>query len=265
MEIESICRYPVKSMQGEEMTAAEVTERGLPGDRELALVDVETGKVVSAKHPTRWGRLLRMQAATTSDGIEITGPDGLHLAAAKAADSSAVLSRLLGREVELTTEPPEDAQLDRITTEGEVEVPRVGNRLAAAAPGTFFDFAPLHLITTATLHSTGMARQRYRPNLVIRTDSGERYPENDWLGQDLRIGPDLHLRIIARTPRCAIPGQAHGQLPPEPEALRVVNRENRVIPIADYPAMPCAGVYAKVLHPGRISPGDRVVVQPAAV
>ena len=38
-------RYPVKSMMGEELNAAEVTERGLVGDRRFAVVDASTGKV----------------------------------------------------------------------------------------------------------------------------------------------------------------------------------------------------------------------------
>jgi hypothetical protein len=40
-------RFPVKSMQGEEIETAYVTERGLLGDRVYALIDTETGKVVS--------------------------------------------------------------------------------------------------------------------------------------------------------------------------------------------------------------------------
>jgi MOSC domain-containing protein len=40
----SLWRYPVKSMMGEELNAAEVTERGLVGDRRFALLDSETGK-----------------------------------------------------------------------------------------------------------------------------------------------------------------------------------------------------------------------------
>jgi len=47
----SLWRYPVKSMMGEELNASDLTDRGLLGDRSLALVDTETGKVVSAKNP----------------------------------------------------------------------------------------------------------------------------------------------------------------------------------------------------------------------
>ncbi len=45
--IVSLWRYPVKSMLGEELNAAEVTKRGLLGDRAYALVDSADGKVAS--------------------------------------------------------------------------------------------------------------------------------------------------------------------------------------------------------------------------
>src|SRR3954451_23154760 len=53
----SLWRYPVKSMLGEELNAAEVTERGLLGDRAYALVDQSDGKVASAKNPRKWTQL----------------------------------------------------------------------------------------------------------------------------------------------------------------------------------------------------------------
>lgn len=45
----SMLRYPVKSMMGEELTAADVREGGLIGDRAYALIDNSTGKIASAK------------------------------------------------------------------------------------------------------------------------------------------------------------------------------------------------------------------------
>ena len=54
----SIWRYPVKSMLGEELNSSYVTERGLVGDRAYALIDKETGKVVNAKNPRKWEKLL---------------------------------------------------------------------------------------------------------------------------------------------------------------------------------------------------------------
>ena len=58
----ALWRYPVKSMMGEQLNAAEVTDRGLLGDRAYALVDRETGKVASAKFPRKWPTLLAHRA-----------------------------------------------------------------------------------------------------------------------------------------------------------------------------------------------------------
>src|SRR5260370_485042 len=89
-------------------------------------------------------------------------------------------------------------------------------------------------------------------------------PENDWCGRDLRVGADVVLRVIARTPRCAVPTLAHGDLPRDAEALRVLARHNRVSPMAGSDPEPCAGVYAEVLRPGRIRVGDAVRVRAAS-
>ena len=50
----ALWRYPVKSMMGEELNAADVTERGLFGDRAYALSDKADGKVGTAKNPRKW-------------------------------------------------------------------------------------------------------------------------------------------------------------------------------------------------------------------
>lgn len=60
--IASLWRYPVKSMTGEELDTADVTDRGLLGDRAYALMD-SNGKVASAKSPRKWARLLGFWAA----------------------------------------------------------------------------------------------------------------------------------------------------------------------------------------------------------
>jgi uncharacterized protein YcbX len=50
-------------MMGEELSAAEVTERGLLGDRAYALVDSSDGKVASAKNLRKWSQLFDFRAA----------------------------------------------------------------------------------------------------------------------------------------------------------------------------------------------------------
>ena len=59
----ALWRYPVKSMIGEELNSSEITDRGLLGDRQFAVVDRVTGKVGGAKNPRRWGNFLDYRAA----------------------------------------------------------------------------------------------------------------------------------------------------------------------------------------------------------
>ena len=59
----ALWRYPVKSMQGEELNASAVTERGLRGDRAFALLDAAEGWVASAKNPRKWPHLFDFRAA----------------------------------------------------------------------------------------------------------------------------------------------------------------------------------------------------------
>ena len=61
--VRALWRFPVKSMLGEELEAADLGEGGVVGDRAYALVDKETGKVASAKHSKLWPDLLKCRAA----------------------------------------------------------------------------------------------------------------------------------------------------------------------------------------------------------
>jgi uncharacterized protein len=263
-------RYPVKSMLGEELSAVDVTERGLAGDRALALVHPETGKVVSAKNPRLWRDMLKL-AATTGPDVKIAFPDGTIMASNDPGVDQA-LSEFLGRMVTLADTPPAGLTLDRadpeqVLRDGVDAVVRldVMEEVSAAAPeGTFFDYAPLHLVTTSTLRKIAelsprgtVELERYRPNVVIAARE-EGFAENDWVGRDLRIGADLIVRVINRTPRCAIPTLEHGNLPRDTDALRVPATHNRISPAHDWDPQPCAGVHAQVLHPGRIELGDEI-------
>ena len=53
VHIDALHRFPVKSMQGEQIEIAEVGLRGVAGDRAYALVDVEDSSIASAKHPRK--------------------------------------------------------------------------------------------------------------------------------------------------------------------------------------------------------------------
>jgi uncharacterized protein len=258
----AIWRYPVKSMMGEELNATLVTERGLLGDRALALVDVETGKVASAKNPRRWPNLFDFRAAYIEPPVDagssplppvrITLPDGVTLTTDE-KDVEARLSAGVGRPVRLAS-----GDLAGATAEGYVpDVDWLAQRDEVfefpLPPGTFFDCAVVHLVTTATLDrlraeapSSRFEVRRFRPNFVIQTPEGSGgFVENDWIGHSLAIG-GARLRIDGPCPRCVMTTLPQSDLPKDPGVLRTAVRENEGN----------VGVYAAVVEGGRVRRGD---------
>ena len=279
--VEAVFRYPVKSLLGTRVEQAELRASGLAGDRSWALVDRQTGKVASAKQPRLWRSLLQLRAeylgaagqAEPAGAVTITLPDGTSVRAGQPGTDQ-VLSGFIGRPVELRQGREASTTIDRAVPE-EVLAHGVGAEVAfelielsEQTPGdSFVDYAPVHLITTATLaavtDAAGSApRPRvFRPNLVLATPGLSGYAENDWVGRQLIIGGQVRLEIFQSTVRCAVPTLAHGQDPANPQVLRALARSNR-IPVPGFGAATCAGVYARVVSPGRVRAGDEVRVAP---
>src|ERR1700678_2886000 len=96
--VATLWRYPVKSMQGEELDAADITAGGVLGDRRVAVIDSKTGKRLNAKNPRKWPRFYSFLAAYTEPprvgsalpAVRITTPAG-----ASATTDEADLPRLL--------------------------------------------------------------------------------------------------------------------------------------------------------------------------
>ncbi|HEY2203063.1 MAG TPA: MOSC N-terminal beta barrel domain-containing protein [Pseudonocardia sp.] len=169
MQVATLYRYPVKSMLGETVPHLAVDPGGAEGDRRLALVDVATGRVATAKHPRLWRALLTCSAAGGPAEVRITLPDGAELAAGDPG-VDARLSGLLGREVRLAEERAPGAEVERPAPEDVLEhgvaaeIEFATLEIAQGTPGrSFHDYAPLHLITTATLEHIGAEARRYRP------------------------------------------------------------------------------------------------------
>lgn len=258
----AVWRYPVKSMQGESVTAAVVGRRGLVGDRAYGLLDRLENKIASAKNPRKWPGLLGFSAAYCAQPhcgpaapVRITVPDGRTvIGAAEGVD--ALLSSALGRSVSLMAEAPERGRFEIYTPVmagvsaeewvDEVEMP----------PGTFFDGAFVHVVTTASLERLGelypegrFEAQRFRPNLVIETrDGASGFIENAWIGSNIAIGGDVRLRISGPCGRCVMTTLAQGELPHDAGILRTAAHHNRA----------AVGVYAEVLRCGTVACGDPV-------
>lgn len=260
----AIWRYPVKSMLGEELNATEVTERGLLGDRAYALIDEETGKVVSAKNPRRWPNLFDFRAAYTEPPRDagslpparITFPDGESITTDQ-TDADPRLSTGVGRPVRLARSAIGGAVAEGYWPDHDWLSQRDEVFEFPLPPGTFFDGAAVHLVTSATLdrlRSLAPASRfevpRFRPNFVIATEDGsEGFVENTWIGRWLAFG-DVVLRIDGPCPRCVMTTLSQGSLPKDPGVLRTAVRENDGN----------VGVYATVVKGGRVRRGDGVTL-----
>jgi len=261
--VASLWRYPVKSLLGEELNAAEFDEIGLVGDRAYALVDTIDGKVATAKNPRRWPDLFAL-GATLSEAtgtvskvppVRITLPDGSTVHS-RQADIHQVLSKVVGREVILSASPKQGSRtaeeywpdidgLDYRNTVTEFGLPE----------GTFFDCASVHLLTTATLQRLQnvyphgrFALRRFRPNIVVETVAGDDFVENAWIGRVLAIGDVVRLKITGPCGRCVMTTLAQGDLPQDTGILRTAVQQNRA----------SVGVYASVLRGGKITQRDAV-------
>lgn len=274
----ALWRYPVKSMLGEELNAAEVAEQGLLGDRAHALVDHATGKVASAKNPRKWGRLFDCRAAFVEPPVadqplppvRVTLPDGRHLVTGL-DDVDGALSAVLGREVALRAVAPKGSALEEYWPDIEGLAHREAvteEAIGLGAPaGTFFDYATVHLLTTATLdhlralYPTGRFEvRRFRPNLVVEPVAGTAgFVENDWVGRTLLVGEEVSLRVTNPCPRCVMTTLPQADLPRDVGILRAAADHNRVpVPAFGGEAMPSVGIYGVVDQGGTVRRGDPI-------
>jgi uncharacterized protein YcbX len=284
--VATLSRFPVKSMQGERVAAAEVTGNGVVGDRAYALVETETGKVLSGKHPRLGPKLLGCRAAFIEDpgsgnetrAVRITMPDGTAVTS-DARDADATLSGFLGCDVTLQRAASDGFTIDQyhpdvenLDPEGHrdtVTQPKLGAAFFAeagipspVAASSFFDLFPVSVLTTSTLAQLQTLRpesrfdeRRFRMNVVVGTTE-DGFVENDWPGRSLQIGDNLRLAVSLSDPRCVMTTRAQDDLPKDTEILRTLVRHNRLDVAGGL--YPCAGVYAVVEAAGNIRAGDQV-------
>jgi uncharacterized protein len=229
VNIVEVRRYPVKSLLGEVVQAAEVDKRGVAGDRLWAVRDPD-GKLGSGKSTRRFRRmpgLFQLQAYAAESAPIVELPDGRRFAADDPAGHRAV-GEAIGRTVTLapeTTVPHHD--------EGQVS-----------------------LLTTASLRgltelgggeSDGRALDpgRFRANLLLDV-AGNGFPENNWPGRRLCAGPEVVLRILRPLTRCVMIDMAQGPAGERNDLLKIL-AEHREMTF---------GVVASVEQPGRVAIGD---------
>lgn len=238
-EVESLFRYPVKSMSGEALESAELGWHGLEGDRRLAL-----------RRAGDHGGVPWLTASTLRELILFTP---------------------LTRESSATGNLPTHIR----TPEGE-ELPIFGGDLAADVTRRYgqpvemihlkrgiFDDASISVITRATvdevcrLSAQSSDVRRFRPNILIRTPRPDAFQEDEWMGGVLSFGEGADAAAISIThhdERCSVVNLDPDSARPAPEVLKAIVRErdNRV------------GLYATVTRSGPLAVGQPVFLEPTA-
>jgi uncharacterized protein len=227
--VAGLWRYPVKSMGGEALDAAEVSWHGLAGDRRWAFI--REGMVRSG-FPWLTIRELPEMGLYRPRFAEPDRPDG----------SQTLVRTPSGAELDVA-DPALAAELGH------------GARAIKQDRGVFDTF-PLSLITTQTLAGLGtrvpfaLDVQRFRPNLLIEAPEGGSFPEDAWVGAVLRIG-GVRLRVDKRDQRCVMVNVDPATGERDPAVLRAIARERDA----------CLGVYGSTVLPGRVALGDEVVIE----
>lgn len=230
--VKNLYRYPVKSMAGEVLETVTLGWHGVEGDRRFAFRRVQEKGGFPWLNANRLPKLLCYQPILTPEGAptHVRTPAGRELPLAS-EELRAELSAAYKAEVELS-------QLERGT----------------------FDEAPLSLLTTETLAALTAATgaefdaRRFRPNIVVETESGEPFPENAWVGQVLVFGaaadaPLMH--VAQRDVRCAAINLDPDTAEVNPAVLKAVVKLNEI----------CAGVYGATLRTGQVTVGAPVYVR----
>jgi uncharacterized protein YcbX len=292
--VAGLWRFPVKSMRGERLEQTELTEHGLVGDRAYALIDADTGKVVSAKSTRLFPGLFACRATfveppqpgSEAPPVRIALPDGTSVSS-DSGDVDRVLSAYFQRDVTLARAAPDDFTIDQYHPDVE-DVDPAGYRdtvveqklgsaffaqigLASPVPdGSFLDLFPVSVLTTSTLERLGELRpqsrfdqRRFRMNVIVGTEEGG-FVENDWIDHELAIGEAVRLGVAMADPRCVMTTLAQEELPKDTEVLRTLTQHNRV-QVGAAGLFPCAGVYAVVASAGTMRVGDRVALPGSGV
>ena len=247
--VESVHRYPVKSMQGELPPRITLENGHVTGDRQWALVDPATGFLLSAK---RHGALLEASARTEQDGtVVITLPSGAEVEAPSPSAGKA-LSEWLGREVQI--QRPGDRQIPfellvDALDEGSEVIPFTGPQ------HHFADFADAHLLTGSSLRAAQALYpdgdwdvRRFRPTVLV-SGEGDDFAEDEWVGSTVEVG-EVAIQVFMPAVRCSLPPRAQPGLARDTTISRTLKDHHNF----------SLGVYGALVRGGTIRPGDSVSV-----
>jgi uncharacterized protein YcbX len=233
VRVSELWRYPLKSAQGEPVSESALTSLGLEWDRQLALVDLATGRALTGR---REPKLLLLSATVFGGRVRIATPEG------RAVTTDDELSTWLGRPVRLARppldhQPQYDCPLDDEDESGPWGV-------WSGPTGVWHDSTRTRVSIMSTASLRAWPVRRFRPNVLV-----DGAGEDDLVGRRIRIG-SVVLDVTTRIDRCVMVTRPQpGGIERDLTVLKTVNRETDGF----------LGVGAIVAAPGEQRLGDELV------
>jgi uncharacterized protein len=253
--VESLWRYPVKSMTGEQITEAFMGFSGFYGDRCCAFKNSAAPKGFPYLTARVQQHMLRYRP-------QFRYPER----ATKPPNVTEAMSISPG--VMPANGDPNDLMLDIVTPSGAVVavddptlVEMLGqgidekNQLTLMrSDRAFTDCRPVSLISLQTVRQLEselgipIDKRRFRANLYLDLESGYGFGEDKLVGRKLRIGSGAVITVLERDPRCKMISLDPDTGEHNPEVLRRVAQAHEAF----------AGVYCAVLGEGILREGDSI-------
>jgi uncharacterized protein YcbX len=255
--LETVCRYPVKSMAGEELGQAFVGFAGVMGDRAYAFVRVP-GPKGFPWHTGREQESLVLYRPRYRDAAAAAAlPLNVEKSFAMAPGVAPVFPGGGGAfAVDVATPGGRTLAVDAPELRAELEE-RGGQKVELRfSERSLVDCRPVSLFGNATARALGeelgmaLDRRRFRANLYADWDDGRPHREDELVGRALQVGDRLRVAVLERDPRCKMITLDPDTAAVEPRILRHVTDAHGGT----------AGVYAAVLVEGVVRRGDPILL-----
>jgi uncharacterized protein len=256
-QVESVWRYPVKSMRGEELREAFVGFGGVYGDRLHAFRSSAAPKGFPYLTGREQQRMLLYQPVYR-DPEQMAKPPNLAEAEAIGPRITPVYPDAAHVVVSVKTPTGEllaidDPRFTRMLHEGIREVHEL---TLLRSDRAMTDCRPISLFSIQTARQLSqevgadLDKRRFRANVYIDLRSQSAFEEDEFVGRTLRIGIKTVIAVVDRDPRCKMITLDPDTAEANPEVMRCVARTHDGK----------AGVYAAVLVEGTIRPGDEITL-----
>lgn len=255
--VESLWRYPVKSMRGEALDEAYVSYAGVYGDRLFAFVGAARPKAFPYLTGREQARMLLYRprfrypdrAAKPPNWVEAedAGP-GLTPVSANSVDLAVDVETPSG-EVFSVDDPALISKLREGLREPEgLTLLRSERAMTDCRPVSLFSIQTAQRLGEEL--GTSLDKRRFRANIFMNLASTSGFAEDELVGRTLRIGPRAVISLLLRDTRCAM-------ITIDPDtAERTTTILGKVMTAHDGKA----GVYGAVLVEGVVRVGDNIEV-----